>query len=203
MTKSVWNSQEISKEFSDCTTLREMIAKIELDFSGRGEVICEIMVNGIPLDEDDEVKYADSPRKDISDLQISSDNPFVLLGDALNSVQEYLPQLEEMTVRTADFFRGVDLIRAQREFTETLDGCKWFFDTLVHIRNAASGIGKPLHQAERWFAAEKVIMKVVRELSQAYSRADFVLVADLLEYELTSGLEVWKEVLADEMQSRS
>lgn len=202
MTTSVWNNSEIKKQFAECNTLRDIITQLESDFSGRGEVICEIRINGVLLNEDDEVKYADSPCEEIQDLRISSNRPDDLIMDALNSVSSYIPQLEEQTVATAELFRGSDLLQAQRSFTEALDGCKWFFDTLVHVRNAASGIGRPLYQAERWFGAEKVIMRVIREVSQAYSAGDFVLIADLLEYELTSGLGIWREVLQEELKHR-
>lgn len=203
MMTSIWNDQEITQQFSKCATLREVISELEDQFSSRGEVICEIRVNGILLSEDDELKFADSPREEIRDLAILSNRPADLILESLSSVDGFIPQLEEQTLRTADLFRGADLLKAQHSFTETLDGCKWLFDTIVHIRSAAHGIGDPIQQEDKWFNAEKKIMGVVRDVSQAYSNGDLVLVADLLEYEMTSGFGLWREILRDEHGWRS
>jgi hypothetical protein len=48
-----------------------------------------------------------------------------------------------------------------------------------------------------------MITQVIREVSEAYSNEDFVLVADLLEYELTGTLAVWKNVLDSERPLRT
>lgn len=202
MTTSFWDSQEIKKQFAGCATLKEIITRIETDFSTRGEVICEIRVNGVLLSEDDEVQYAASSAAEIRDLAVRSNKPADLIIDAMASASAFLPDLEKSCLKTSEMFRGADLGAAQTSFHECLEGCQWLVDTLMHVRGAASGIEKPMSQPERWYEAEKVIGRVIRELSEAYSRHDFVLVADLLEYELTGALLVWKETLAHESALR-
>jgi hypothetical protein len=84
-----------------------------------------------------------------------------------------------------------------------LEGCSWLVETITHVRGAASGIGTPIGDIDRWFEAEKTINRVVRELSEGYAASDFVLVADLLEYELTGALQIWGEALAAERDRRA
>ncbi len=203
MTTSMWNEQEIRREFSDCSTLHDVIRKVELDFSQKGEVICEIRVNGVMLSEGDETKFAQSSAREINQLAIVSNRPADLLVEALNSALAFAPDLEASCLATAEAFRGSDLPKAQKRFNESLEGCQWFVDTLMHVRSAASGIGKAILQPERWFEAENMIARVIRELSEGYSKSDFVLVADLMEYELTGALSVWKESLKTELEYRA
>lgn len=203
MTTQVWDNTEIDRQFGQCATLKEIIVQLETDFSTRGEVICEIRVNGMLLDEGDEERFAQSPRSDIRDLTIKANRADSLIREALASAREFVPDLERSCLSTADALRGDSLQTAQSAFGETLDGCQWLVDTLGHIRGAASGIGQPIERTERWFEAEKMITKVVREVSDAYGKNDSVLVADLLEYEMTAALNIWGEVITAECERRA
>lgn len=202
MTTSFWDKQQLIKQFPECRTLKEIISKIETDFSFRGEVICEIHVNGILLNEGDEIKFAESPSEDIRDLAVRSNRPETLVMDAMKSSYVFLPDLDKSCLKTAELFRGSDLAAAQKSFHECLEGCQWLVDTLMHVRGAASGINQPISHPERWFEAEKILMRVIRELSESYSKKDFTLVADLLEYELTGALSIWVEALEVERRTR-
>lgn len=203
MTTSYWDRLELRKQFAGCVTLKEIITKLESDFSQRGEVICEIRVNGMTLDEEDEARFAESSSEDIRELAVLTNPPDQLIVDALNSTTEFLPSLNESCLNTSDILRGGSVLEAQQAFGKTLDGCQWLVDTLTHVRGAASGIGKPVHRTERWFEAEKVIARVIREVSDAYAANDSVLVADLLEYELTAALQIWGEAIREEIRLRA
>jgi hypothetical protein len=202
MTTSFWDDLEIKKQFAGCSTLQDIINRLETDFSMRGEVICEIRVNGVLLSETDESRFAAHSSAEIRDISVRSNKPADLIIDAMNSAYAFVPDLEKSCLKTAEMFRGADLGLAQKSFHECLEGCQWMVDTLMHVRGAASGIQQPITQPERWFEAEKIIGRAIRELSEAYSASDFVLVADLLEYELTGALLVWKDALTNERAAR-
>src|SRR5690606_12310409 len=138
-----------------------------------------------------------------NDLLVRSNRPGDLIQEALDSALIFIPELERSCLSTAEVYRGSDLALAQRGFNETLEGCQWLFDTLMHLRGAASGVGAPIAHPERWFEAEKMIARVVKDVSEAYVAADYVLVADLLEYELTGSIAVWREVLDHEKARRT
>jgi hypothetical protein len=203
MTTLCWDSQEIRQQFATCANLKEVIVKIENDFSKKGEVICEIRVNGVRLNESDEARYAESRLEAINDLSVSINRADSLILDALVSAHAFVPELEKSCVATGDSLRGSEISLAQKQFGETLEGCQWLIDTVGHIRGAASGIGQPVERTERWFEAERVIAKVVREISTAYEAGDSVLVADLLEYEMTGALHIWQEVIESERFRRA
>ncbi len=201
MTESSWTSDKIRTNFPECATLKDIIARLESDFVARGEVICEIRVNGVLLNDGDETRLGEMQSGEILDLEIRSNQPSSLISDAIRSTLVLIPDLEKSCVSTAERFRGTDMGAAQKSFHECLEGCQWLVDTLIHVRGAASGTGVPISQPERWFEAEKLIARVIREISEAYTLKDYVLVADLLEYELTGVLSVWREAI--ELESRA
>lgn len=203
MTTSTWDSQDIRTRFSECPTLREIIEKIESEFAERGEVVCEIRVDGQVMDEGDEARFAALERETIREISIVSDRPAELIVKALDSTLVFLSELEHSSVRASVGLRGAEFQTAQKAVQECLDGCMWFIGTLEHIRGAASGIGRPLANDERWMRAQRAITQVIRDLSEAYENKDYVLAADLMEYELTGAVALWREALAMERDRRA
>ncbi|MEK7358560.1 MAG: hypothetical protein AAB250_19095 [Bdellovibrionota bacterium] len=203
MTTSFWSRDELSKQFSHCATVKEIITTLETDFESRGEVICEVRINGMILDDQDEMQFANNPIDGVNDLAVKSERPGDLIKGALASAAHLLPELEIASLSTADQLRGIDASKARDSFAQAIEGCQWLVGTLEHVRGAASGIGEPIESVERWLAAEKFIAQVVNEVSAAYGKGDSILVADLLEYELTAAITLWREVLEREIARRA
>lgn len=194
-----WNRSEIKASFANCTTLKEVISQIEAETSAEGEVICEVQVNGVVLSEADEMTFAASPLDTIEDLRVQSRNPLELVREALKSAADLVPQLEKSALTTAELLRAGDQPRSARGFEETICGCQWLVETLMHVRSASNGLGREIAQPKAWMASESLIGRVVNEVSDAYHRSDKVLVADLLEYEMTAALASWKATIAAEL----
>jgi hypothetical protein len=199
MRASVWTKSEIATAFIGCATLRDVITKLELQMSAQGEVICEIKVNDLALSEDDEVKFADCALADLESLEIQSNRPLDLVNDALRSAVGMMPELHKSAMTTAELIRAGEVVRAAKGFEETVSGCQWLVETLHHVRGASAGIGKPITQLDQWMASELLIGRVVNEMSDAHRLSDSILVADLLEYEMTAALASWKSTIESEL----
>lgn len=195
MTTSVWAKPEISVDFPQAKTLREVIGQLEANFQLKGEVICEIQVNGIAINEEDEVRLAETPVTEIESLIICSSEPARLVDQALNSCREFVPHVKQSCIRTSEKLRGNDQALAQSQFIETMEGCYWLVDTLKHIRGASKG-PESLKNLDQWTKNESNMANVVREVVLAYEAKDYVLVADLLEYELSESVGAWESVLS-------
>lgn len=207
MTDTNWTSDQIANEFIDCETVGEVIDRLETIAASRGEVICEIRVNGQLIDEEEEARLAaepdkTNPRSAIHSLSIRSDRPEHLIGQALRSSLSFIPLLTRASVDTAGRFREGDVHVGSEQLNEALEGCQWFVETIHHARGAASGIGAGVYQIERWQQAEQMLFQVITELTATFDRKDYLLVADLLEYELTTALDMWVPVLEDEANRR-
>ncbi|MES2855227.1 MAG: hypothetical protein V4692_05165, partial [Bdellovibrionota bacterium] len=181
----------------------DIIKALEEDFSSRGEVICEIRVNGVVLEEVDEDRFKTNPSEAINDLAISTNQPSRLINDAIRSALAFIPEIELAAVSTAEDLRGTNVTGSRQAFVEILDGCQWLIDTIMHVRGAASGIGQPILNPEKWFEAEKLVGRVIGELTDAFTKSDIVLVADLLEYELPPSLSLWADALKEEQARRA
>ena len=131
MTTSSWNRIEIQKQFGDCSSLQDVITRLETDFQSRGEVICEIRVNGMVIGENDESRLAGSRVEEIETIAIATERPTDLINGTLASAAEYVPRLISACESSAELLRGTNQKLAQINFTELLDGCQWLADTVV------------------------------------------------------------------------
>jgi hypothetical protein len=197
-----WNSEQLNAHFGQCETIRDIIQLLENEAASRGEVICEIRVNGQLLQDEDEKRFADNPKSSVHQLSIRCDRPEHLIGQALRSASSFIPLLTQASIETARLFRDGEIRRASENFDEALVGCQWFVETVHHARGAASGIGHAVAAPERWLESEKFFSKVIRELTETFDRKDYIMTADVLEYELTGALEMWFPVLQAESDRR-
>ncbi len=191
MTTSVWANTEISTEFPQAKNLGEVISELEATFQLKGEVICEIQVNGIAISEEDEVRLGATPVTEIESLIICSSEPARLIDQALGSCKEFIPHVKQSCIRTSEKLRGTDAAGAQNQFIETMEGCYWLVDTLRHVRGASKN-----SNLDQWTVYENKMASVVREVVTAFEAKDYVLVADLLEYELSEAVAAWETVLS-------
>ncbi len=193
MTTSVWNKVEIERRFSGRTTLKEVIDQVESEVSKKGEVVCEIRINGHTLDEEDEQQISTILCDSLESLVVYSTEPGLLIRQALQSSIAFIPNVQEACVRTSEYFRASNMHQAHMDFTQTLEGCFWLIDTLKHIRGASPGVESI--DTPEWQLAQTQFSNVVRQVVSAYEEKDFVLVADLLEYELSEAVRAWRPVL--------
>ena len=147
-----WTQEEMLNEFGGCETLGELIAGLEDKYSESDQLVCEIRVNGMLLEDDDEVRFAATSIKEITDLSVSVGRLSELLNDVHHAFLECIPSLHETAVRASDFFRAGDLSSAQNVFSALLEGCQWLIDTLVQTRRAGVRTAEPLFSGGEWAA---------------------------------------------------
>lgn len=203
MTDRTWTSEEIQTEFEGCQTVGDLVVKLEMIAAQTGEVVCEIRLNGQVIEEEIDQQIAVESIQKIQNVTMRSDRPEALISQALRSASHFIPLLSLASEEAAGLFRDGDLRLANEKFREVLEGCQWFVDTLHHARGAASGIGAPIANVERWHAAETLLFGVVSELTETFGRKDYIAAADTLEFELAGALESWKPLLDEEGPRRS
>lgn len=190
MIKTFWTKPEIQEKFSHCADLKQVIQSLESEFLGHGEVVCEIKVNGMVLKEEDESKFADSKLSEINELVVSTNAPQTLIRQALDSVIEYLPRAQEGSIDCSEIYRMGKLVEAQSFFHDLVEGCFWVLDTVIHMRGAHVNTFPEQEMPEQWQELELRLSKDLKEALLAAEKQDYVLLADLVEYEISTDMEL-------------
>ncbi len=195
MIKTYWTKPEIHEKFAACETLADVIKSIEAEFISHGEVVCEIRVNGLVLKEEDEKKFAESKLGEINELMVQTNAPKILIAQALESALDYLPKAQAACLDCADLYRTGKVAEAQQFFQDVVEGCFWLLDTVVHMRGAHENLAVKNSVSADWLMLEKKFVADLKELLTSSEKQDLILIADLLEYEMSNNLQAMIPIL--------
>ncbi len=179
--KIVLNGEEKYYDFKD-----ENLAEI-LNLIGENmekEIIDEIYVNDVEVN----LKYlTDSliEADDIKSLKINTKKVTTLINNTLQEIDNYLPVLKNGCLDAADLFRNNDFEEANQKYQLILDGIDWYTGTITHIINLLD-----FENEKKDFENYIILLNdTLSEIINAYENKDNILVADILEYELTEIIE--------------
>jgi hypothetical protein len=189
-----WTRSTVLTEFSDCQNLSHLIDAIERRCSDAGEVVCEIRVNGVVLDEDDEQKFAATELSRIETLSIKVSAVSNLIDDAILALVDYIPEMVRVSLLTAERFRNDDIETAHRSLESITQGSRWLVDMFAQLRRNRVLTIKSISETD-WTRSESGLLRVTRELIKAFETKDYVLLADVLEYDWVTALQTWQNLL--------
>lgn len=191
------NDQSLPEDFSHLRNLEEVIVELNSNFIPEGQQVFQVRVNGEFFTE----RYPRESRyvslKDVADLELKtisdSDMARVILRDAAGQVEALVQALQ----KSAALFRLAAEDEANHYFAQVLDAIRWLLQTgeaackileveMVQIQDAESGnVGGFLLS----------LQEILEEMLQVYEEEDYILVADLMEYELLPRVQKWQKIL--------
>lgn len=134
---------------------------------------------------------------DIGGIEITADSPANLALDVLTEGGNYLAELRSFLQQVVEHYRGGDEAKGGERFMQLVSGLEWFVkvtsvvETLLKVDFAGTSCaGRTL--AETIAAMNRILLEIVVSQEQR----DWVLLADLLEYELATQLEQWQDIFA-------
>lgn len=189
---------ELENRYGFEQTLASIITKLESATESEGKVICKISVNGLDLNEKDENRFGLIPVQDIHDLVIQVEEKCVIVDDTINSLREHLKPLQANCVAVAEIIRSQGRAEAQGQLNQIFNAAQWVSEALFALRPNWGRLQTDLNLLRKWDEAEGHMKMAVQELRQAFENQDFVLVGDVLEYELYSAMGDWLDLLSGE-----
>jgi hypothetical protein len=190
MIENIWKSEDFKKLSPQATNLKDLIAAASAFVQTSGRVVCEVKVNGMVLTEDDESRFAAADLDDVKTLHLRSQEPEALLFESLLGLQDYLGRLIPAIDSTAELFRLDDLTLAHRRCSSLVQGIQTLLEAVGHSKHVFESVRGSVPQ--KWSDLETDTTEIFKTMLAAYEKKDFILVADLLEYELSPALGQWQ-----------
>ncbi|GAX88905.1 hypothetical protein [Effusibacillus lacus] len=106
-----------------------------------------------------------------------------LVEETLQSCQEYIPRLIEAHEQLATYFQGNEEAKGLDLFQLYIEGIDW-------LQQSVRGIQNLDHSKIPGIQVDEVNPKLI-EIEEALQNRDYVLMGDLLDYEITPILEQW------------
>ena len=190
MIKTVMTRQDIEGSYSNLTDLGQLMSALEKEFTLRGHVICQFKLNGMNLTEADERRLAAIGVMEVESLEIDSESPQALMFGILDNWILELPKLIENAEALAKAIKFEGIEGKLKSFVELLDTCQFLMESLMSLERVVSDKQFGL---DSWLSAEKVTSEAIGQALAAFEKKDFVMLAEVLEYDLPHSLQVWSE----------
>ena len=178
----------------------------ESEFIGETlEAILDMMVKNTPgsyirriwLDQqefpsDDRETLQKKPA-DINCLEVELANLKDLVATNLSNALDYLEKLIPGFDQAADLFRTGNEQEANKYYIQILDGMDWFSE-VVNVVMSSEGEGQEPENSLRIRQAK--LTDLMSQMLEANKNQDWVLLADILEYEMIPFYKEWQTILS-------
>jgi len=178
----------------------------ESEFKGETlEAILDMMVKNTPgsyirriwLDQQefpsDDRETLQKKSVDINSLEVELADLKDLVATNLSNALDYLEKLIPGFDQAADLFRTGNEQEANKYYIQILDGMDWFSE-VVNVVMSSAGEGQEPENSLRIRQAK--LTDLMSQMLEANKNQDWVLLADILEYEMIPFYKEWQTILS-------
>jgi hypothetical protein len=186
------------------------VAQEESDFEGEtvsaildsmvqqtpGSYIRRIWLDDQEFPSDDREALQKKP-SDIDSLEVELANLKDLVATNLANALDYLKKLIPGCEQAADLFRAGNEQEANKYYLQILDGIEWFSQVVSVIMSPDEGETElPDTDNESLEVRQKKLTDLMSQMLEANENQDWVLLADILEYEMVPFYKDWEKILS-------
>ena len=192
------NDQNLPVDFSHLRNLEEALVELNDKFIPSGQQLFQVQVNGQFFTEryPRESRYVTLGEVSTLDLKTVSDVDMArsILTDAAQQAQTLVQALE----KSAALFRLAAEDEANHYFAQVLDALRWLVQT---GEGACQVLDVELTQVKSPQIGDvseflKRFQDLLDEMLQVFEEEDYILLADLMEYELLPMVQEWQKILS-------
>lgn len=186
------------------------VAQEESDFEGEtvsaildsmvqqtpGSYIRRIWLDDQEFPSDDREALQKKP-SDIDSLEVELANLKDLVATNLANALDYLKKLIPGFEQAADLFRAGNEQESNKYYLQILDGIDWFSQVVSVIMSPDEGETElPDTDDESLEVRQKKLTDLMSQMLEANENQDWVLLADILEYEMVPFYKDWEKILS-------
>ncbi|MCB2184823.1 MAG: hypothetical protein KQJ78_00290 [Deltaproteobacteria bacterium] len=177
-------------------TLQDMLVDLLHNRLGGQRILREVFINGQPYAQDTMGPASSLPRENISSLKVDTMDAVDVARQFLKTGPDFLEPIIESAAKVAELFRVADEKEANEHYLNYLESLQSFLQILDASRHALNLDFKD-YKLEGLSAEKRLerISDLFQELLDAQKERDWVLLADILQYDLVPELRAWQGFL--------
>jgi hypothetical protein len=175
-------------------TWRELIEDLENNRIGKGKAISSVHIDGTEVQGFREESALTRPLNTIDEIKIELVDMSQLVADAVKDCDSFLLSLQTAMVDAADTFRQQQLDQANQKLTEIYQSIKMLVSLLKGLEISFQNQGGSVLQP----SVDQLVNEMgptLEGLIDAQSSQDWILVADILEFELAAAVSNYEQVV--------
>ena len=187
----VIDGQKTGLSVNNFANLEELLVKVVGDGYMENRMVTDVLVNKEPFSEIYPHQAEDIPSKDIESVEIVSVPVPEMAVNITRELYKVVRLMGEGGRTVADLFRRADDAEALEMYQDLLDVTRDFLGMIGVLRDEFS-----LKEHQAFSENMEEISSLFTEMIEVSENEDWILLADLLEYEYLPTVGKWKKVIA-------
>ncbi len=188
----VVDGRETGMNIQGCGNLEELLVKVVEGSHLEGRVVTDVFVNNEAFSEIYPHQAEDIEVRDIRRVEIKSVPVEEMVLNITRELSKVIGLMDKGAKRVAELFRQADDGEALEVYQDLLDVTRDFLGIIGVIRSELE-----LKEHVEFNEAASQISDLFSEMLDVVENEDWILLADLLEYEFNPAVERWKAVIAE------
>lgn len=185
--------ETMRERFTGETSLKDLFVSIEEELQNEGFVVCQYVLNGMNLTEDDEQRLGVSKLVEVRELKVKYETPSALFGEILKGWIDEIPGLIKQADELAATARAMELDTKMPRFIRFVENAQLLVESLISVRAVVNLEGFGV--LPEWEKVEREFNVAIGEALESFRAKDMNLLADVLEYDTADGLQKWFDLL--------
>lgn len=193
MTTITVNNQRFNNQNEKNATINELMDLLLEKHLSNQEVITGISINGKMLAVDEENTFMPQDINLFEQIDFKVQSTLDLAFEALNSCSGYIDVVSEKIYELVALYQANQIEEAHHKFGDVIEIVDLFVQLITKIhRTLKVQIGADYKKSQSIQNLEIHLLSVIKGLLPAKQKNDWIMLCDLLEYELIDNLTQWK-----------
>lgn len=190
------DGRETGMDINQFHNLEEILVQIMGGGELEGRVVTDVFVNNESFSEIYPHQAEDIEVDEITSVEVKSVPLAAMALDIAVELHKVVQLMDQGARRVAELFRQADDAEALEVYQDLMDVTRDFLNMIGVLRGEAAAKGSAAFDA----SAEE-ISNLFSEMVEVLENEDWILLADLLEYEFIPAMSRWKTVIAELQES--
>jgi len=191
------NGRQVDLDWLETSNLEELLVKLAQEGIPEDHLIGSVVVDGEPFSESYPGQSKEIDLKTVREIDVTTVSSVQFASAAAKDSGVFIDRLIRGTNKTAELFRMADEAEANTHFVTLIDAIREFVRFIDEMKNILQwNFHVSLYQGEPVQKEWDRLVGLIDELTEVHEERDWILIADLLEYELAPSFTKWGEIIA-------
>jgi len=191
------NGRAVDSQVKVSTNLEDLLVDLSENCLPEDHLVGTVRLNGNEFNEAYSRQARDICISTVNNLDITTVSLEQFACAAIKDCAVFLDNIAQCTIKTAELFRIADECEANEQYAKLIDSLRALYQFIDQSRQVTRwNFDKSMYERtpirDHWVR----LTAIVDDLKNIQEESDWVLLADLLEYELTPCLMCWREICA-------
>ncbi len=185
------NSERISFDENSFLNLKEILPKLQKNFPVENYQIKKFTINGEDVDINSEHAALIRPIANRDYIQITFDEKTILLAEIVEDLTGLITKIINEIELGTNYLKQDQNASGEKHLIKIIEAIDVFIQSVTHccqeiFTNAEAKAGLPIKELQIH------LLSIIKAVNSAQSKKDYIMLTDLLEYELKDNLRQWK-----------